>query len=324
MEVNIHDLVEKNIFYVSSEYREKNLGKICNLRFCQLPRMIDVFPYNMESLLRLESIHRSIHKNEPWDISTEHQKVFLATLPIPFFSWMASNSWQSIIDHWTTFFAMWGTGWGNNVKPELALDQSPKMFHETIKRKHLIYKAELDKLSELEWEEAQSAFSEIIKELPSFLDIRKVGYVDYVCSRYDLHCHCFSLSETDLEHRETDKILRVESDPEAFAFWKYATGRGQYWQRMPGCDAVAEGHIYLLTDGELFKIGYSSDHPSGRLRSCQTGNARELSIVASIRGPQSVEKTIHRMFAAKRVRGEWFALSDSDIDTIWRERNVAT
>ena len=69
-------------------------------------------------------------------------------------------------------------------------------------------------------------------------------------------------------------------------------------------------YLYCISDGLLCKFGYSKD-PSRRLRSLQTGSSSQLELVHSVLVEGDVcvkhlEKTLHREYAYRRVRGEWF------------------
>lgn len=77
--------------------------------------------------------------------------------------------------------------------------------------------------------------------------------------------------------------------------------------------------IYCTGDG-LTKIGSESDSkPESRLRHLQVGNAAPLRLVFTRPGHRPEEVALHKRFAPKRVRGEWFALSWGDlIDLGWR------
>lgn len=69
--------------------------------------------------------------------------------------------------------------------------------------------------------------------------------------------------------------------------------------------------IYFVTDGEYVKIGFSDDNDgvSQRVSALQTGNARRLSLIATIPGGIEEESILHSVFRDLRVRGEWFDLS---------------
>jgi hypothetical protein len=62
--------------------------------------------------------------------------------------------------------------------------------------------------------------------------------------------------------------------------------------------------VYAITDGTAVKIGKCvGQHPRERLAELQTGNPRQLLLVAYTHGKESVW---HRVLARDRVRGEWF------------------
>ena len=77
--------------------------------------------------------------------------------------------------------------------------------------------------------------------------------------------------------------------------------------------------VYLITDGNYYKIGVSTD-PESRLKSLQTGNPNKLEIVNTYNVSSSdmyeMETTLHNMFKDKRVLNEWFDLEYSDIEDI--------
>ncbi len=70
---------------------------------------------------------------------------------------------------------------------------------------------------------------------------------------------------------------------------------------------------YLLFDkiSRLYKIGRSIE-PGNRISRIQSPGKLELITVIN----QNVEKSLHRKFKDKRIHGEWFKLSDSDVKYI--------
>lgn len=66
-----------------------------------------------------------------------------------------------------------------------------------------------------------------------------------------------------------------------------------------------DGHVYFLTDGEVVKIGFSSN-PKKRVGSIQTGHAKPLTLLGTIVASVMDEMSIHELFSDLRVRGEWF------------------
>jgi hypothetical protein len=76
------------------------------------------------------------------------------------------------------------------------------------------------------------------------------------------------------------------------------------------------GYIYVFNDTQkkMFKIGYAK-YPSQRLKQCQTGNAGKIAEVCRIatNDMKSLEKELHRLYAHRRVAGEWFQLTWDDL-----------
>lgn len=69
-----------------------------------------------------------------------------------------------------------------------------------------------------------------------------------------------------------------------------------------------DGWIYVLQEvtGGPFKIGFANDIVE-RIKQLQTGNWRELKLVAFHRGSSKLEAQLHRIHARHRIRSEWFA-----------------
>lgn len=77
------------------------------------------------------------------------------------------------------------------------------------------------------------------------------------------------------------------------------------------------GWIYVIQSGAEYKIG-SSTNVSRRLRVLMAELACESHLVFKFRvdAMYSHECKLHETFADKRTRGEWFALTPMDLDTI--------
>jgi hypothetical protein len=75
-----------------------------------------------------------------------------------------------------------------------------------------------------------------------------------------------------------------------------------------------EGVVYVVASDGYWKIGVTYGNVQDRIRSMQTGNPHEISLVWSIRHlqPEQAEARLHAAFDHKRVRGEWFTLDMSD------------
>lgn len=79
------------------------------------------------------------------------------------------------------------------------------------------------------------------------------------------------------------------------------------------------GTVYIIKSSEsnLYKIGHTRDVYQ-RIANLQTASGLPCSLVHQIvcEDRQQLERRIHQMFSSKRVRGEWFDLSEDDLKVI--------
>jgi hypothetical protein len=77
------------------------------------------------------------------------------------------------------------------------------------------------------------------------------------------------------------------------------------------------GHVYVIRDKNFYKIG-STKNLVDRMKNYNTHNPNEivLELYRLVNNYQTLEKLLHETFSAKRVRGEWFELTSSDLDEI--------
>jgi hypothetical protein len=73
--------------------------------------------------------------------------------------------------------------------------------------------------------------------------------------------------------------------------------------------------IYLVRCGNAHKIGYS-EKPERRAVDLQIGNPEEVTLVRQWKGGRRIERAAHEFMAHKRTRGEWFDLTDADIEAL--------
>lgn len=77
-------------------------------------------------------------------------------------------------------------------------------------------------------------------------------------------------------------------------------------------------YVYLISDKNSYsyKIGISKN-PKTRLKQLQTGSDRELVICKQVlcENADQVEASLHHIYSMNNIKGEWFELSDSDIET---------
>lgn len=73
--------------------------------------------------------------------------------------------------------------------------------------------------------------------------------------------------------------------------------------------------VYFIECDGLVKIGVSDD-PYTRLKELSTGSSSPLRLLGCIPGGFKREKELHRKFANQRATGEWFYLSNEDIEGV--------
>lgn len=95
------------------------------------------------------------------------------------------------------------------------------------------------------------------------------------------------------------------------------------------------GYVYFIIEAAnlhvnrneeiLVKIGFAID-PIRRIRSLQTGNPSSLTIYKSIKSEKykQLENFLHKKYKSKKVRGEWFNISLSEIDCICNAHEFVT
>ena len=75
--------------------------------------------------------------------------------------------------------------------------------------------------------------------------------------------------------------------------------------------------IYVIQAKEFYKIGIADDIKD-RVATLQTSNPHRLRVVLCQRhrGAEHTEQYLHKYFDKKRRAGEWFKLSDEDVEWI--------
>ena len=91
------------------------------------------------------------------------------------------------------------------------------------------------------------------------------------------------------------------------------------WESLPKLDAPA-GYVYLLQDVDVtgyFKIGYTNN-PERRLNDFGVELPFKTEVIDIIEtdNARSLERELHRRYAGKRRKGEWFDLSAAEVKAI--------
>ena len=79
------------------------------------------------------------------------------------------------------------------------------------------------------------------------------------------------------------------------------------------------GFVYLIEsiDAGTCKIGITKNDPNKRLKQLSTGNDSPLILVSTFKTDnyRKLESWLHRKYSDKRLNGEWFMLSEEDINS---------
>jgi hypothetical protein len=76
------------------------------------------------------------------------------------------------------------------------------------------------------------------------------------------------------------------------------------------------GFVYLLCDGEKFKIGMTRQNDiNKRIKELQTGNPNEIWLHSYYKTdyPLQIEKMMHGKHASSNIKNEWFDLSVKEV-----------
>ena len=80
------------------------------------------------------------------------------------------------------------------------------------------------------------------------------------------------------------------------------------------------GHVYFIRKGNesIFKIGVTRNDPDIRLSELQVGTSDKLTLYGYIHTqyPYELEYKLHKKFGQYRLSGEWFNISEIDINII--------
>lgn len=97
--------------------------------------------------------------------------------------------------------------------------------------------------------------------------------------------------------------------------------RGDFQHRtvleLPVLESKRVGFVYLMKNERGFtKIGYTTKSPEFREKTLQSDNPNvELLFSISLSNAKRIEGFLHEEFSNYRIRGEWFDLSQDDINS---------
>jgi len=82
---------------------------------------------------------------------------------------------------------------------------------------------------------------------------------------------------------------------------------------------MAKVYLIGIPDEGIYKIGYTTRNIDKRIDEVQVGNPKKLELVETFETKHylNLEKWMHRLYAPKRLEGEWFELTSEDIKNFY-------
>lgn len=141
---------------------------------------------------------------------------------------------------------------------------------------------------------------------------------DQAKTKIQIKCSEFQKLETTLADRGHSQELELEltGTDETKGLGHVLKEVGEYLLKdIKFHKCQCQGHVYIIRAGDTnrYKIGYTSKHPSKRMKQLQTANALPLSLVSYWEAPGRLETEIHSLFEESRLKGEWFELSTDQV-----------
>ncbi|MFA5378284.1 MAG: GIY-YIG nuclease family protein [Dehalococcoidia bacterium] len=139
----------------------------------------------------------------------------------------------------------------------------------------------------------------------------------------DIDAPCQKVEEKSLADRMLNNFLALKASKIGRL---PASGTGSDLDCLTGKIPRASG-VYLLKEEEYYKIGHTTNFAI-RIGSIRTSNPREVEVITFIETvnraqAKRLETALHKFFALKRVRGEWFELCSDDIQ-FFKDFQLAT
>ncbi|WP_211368053.1 GIY-YIG nuclease family protein [Pseudoxanthomonas sangjuensis] len=107
---------------------------------------------------------------------------------------------------------------------------------------------------------------------------------------------------------------------DVLAFLQHAEDRAESHKAIASSEGK-DGFVYLIKSGRHYKIGFTNDLiRRGKEISIELPERAEVIHVIATDDPSGIEVYWHRRFKDKRVNGEWFLLSLSDVKAFRRRK----
>ena len=87
--------------------------------------------------------------------------------------------------------------------------------------------------------------------------------------------------------------------------------------------ATSRFSVYFMSCRNAIKIGYAKD-PHKRVKAHQISQPVKVGLMVTVPGGRELEREYHRLFAAHRLRGEWFSDAPEILNEVRRLRRGET
>ncbi len=81
---------------------------------------------------------------------------------------------------------------------------------------------------------------------------------------------------------------------------------------------MAFGYVYIMSNGNEYKIGLTGSDPEKRRGALNTASASRVDLLGYVlcKDMEELEAKLHREFIYNRKNGEWFEMNDSDLSKV--------
>lgn len=141
-----------------------------------------------------------------------------------------------------------------------------------------------------------------------------------------------NIPDHHLEKIYEDKLKRSGSDHETWSRWlltfqSYPASKSHMFSLFNGDSGVGYVYIAKVVSSNHYKIGFTANSDiDKRISAHQTSSHERLEKIGAFPvSSKKTEKTIHKILSLAKVRGEWFELSDKQVNDLlsseWRRNN---
>lgn len=287
----------------------------------------------------LRAVHTAVTRGV-WIDLKDLDRSYLVAIPNELYAWLRKSKWHEVMHHLAVYYVAMAR---QDDAEDVMLDQIHCDFLPALKEGFFLNHSPSEAISALARSMAPRFLQPSYREDGSiyfgqglFADTADTGLP------FSFEPHVYGISETDdfrldgkmwddrkgkavkitgdaeLSQMRRDRLLRMESDSEAFFFLQYARESKQVWHDpsdLPSINPLPreekESYIYFIWNGASVKIGTSAN-PMARMRNLQTAHDKPLELLGTFPGGPAREKEIHGQLSNRRSSGEWFSLTKQE------------